>query len=358
MGVVHTLKSLFAGGVVLLLVLMVAILFLDQPLSDTTSTFRDSQSVGRFKSKNIPTKYANFFYQTCQKQLEDERSTEFRRLFMPYCIETQIKRLVVSEELAHNIGMEASKEQAKNQAMTEAKSYFEQQGDEVSAEDQLTFADWYRRIIQYTPLDLRQKQLSSQNFYSQFSKKMDYSPSQLMEKKMSTDSKIQIEIISFNRQVLEQELQKTDSSEVSRNKKIEKIFSNIGKIDKNKGMAEVSRITQLSSIRTPPLNLQELANVQTNNGSINLLKDQFIGELTNKKIGKLLGPFTDEIENQSSNTVFFTIRNIRLANSLTLLDMVKQTRSEQPQLNELFLDYLVDEGAKRGNFQLSLPEIN
>ena len=388
-------KKLAAGTIVLLLAVMLGVIFLEQPITQTTSVFQDDQSYGSYKGKEIPYQVFNFFYQNCSNELQGQNTPEIRKMLLPYCMENRVQQVLIGADLAAEVGMAASQDQAKQNAVQEAKNLFDQQNQQQNTleEDRLDFADWYRRVIQYSPISFRATQLSAGNFFRLFSEDLPESPVATDHQRRAKQGQIRVDIVAFNRQILETELSKTIASPESRQKKIEAIFQQVQNLDldaKKTTLQDISRITGLTIHRGKSMPLSELSNVQTAYGNFNLLQPRFIARFRNlqKLEGmQIMGPI--EIESSepegggpSSKTLFLALRSLNIpaqrkfpqtkkaagdgsakpasvggasGGATTAADAGGAASSD---MQDIFLRMIMERQALRGNFDLKLPEFN
>ncbi len=403
------LKKAGAALVILVLILMMGLLFSSQPIEEITSIFTGSSDVGEFEGEVISARDYSFQEESCRNWINEQKLGQ-SEYFLKYCIQNRLRQSYALSRIGKRLAFEVSPASVKKEILAQSRLEYASQQN-VDPDDKWSLGDIYRQNLSSFPLEWRGRQRILSDTYKLLSAPFPVSPAKKQWEKEAKQIKLSLRLLYFRNEDLrgklkakvrvssqeiqerfEKEMQQkqaklkqTEQTEQTEQKAQQKSKTKLS-ADKKKSLREEiqkEKVTQMeaelhSSLKAliqverdkkalekiaamtavPVHNLgkralSDLGSLQIGKDRISLFQKDFIKHIDHKIQNKALGPLQS-----GAFQVYVEILKIHRPTSLLFKkerEPAQKTETKieaDTKLSNEFLNYLIEQESKRGNFTL------
>ena len=399
------LKKIGAGITIVLLALMMTLMFSGQSTDEIAGVLVGRGGAGGFDGQTIPLATYGEVDARCRDRIRQIMGGgQAPDYFVRNCVNGSLKELYVLPKIAGAVGLDVPASEIQRQVAEQAQAQFAAQGAQVHPDDRLSVKEIYNRLIQQSSIDMQRRGAvadrvrrtlggsfplpDSLSFSEDMSRDISirlrlvrYTAEELLE---NTDTKIEVSeeeirlafekeqagVSDEKRKNFETEKKFVKNRLIQERKQVElsKVKESLGKLTKDVGLEDVAGLTG-AKIRTPGrVSLSELQRVDVRDGGgpLNLAIPGFMLDLGKKGDVILSGP-----HQIGSSTVYVEVSDFRVPEKYARSEVesakekleraadrsaARDTGADQAsQLNAALFQYLVDQTAERGRFEVYVP---
>lgn len=381
----ESIKKIGATIIVIALVLIMAISFSSQDMSEILAILSGGSKIGSYRGEEIRPEVYRYAEESCKSRYRIEGGIP--QVFLDQCTADTVRDMMVMPAVVTDLGLDVSEAQIQDRLISALRTEVEIQNRSRLPDDRLSLEQMVHRELARFPLSLRLRLSRLGLFQDYIAVPFPVSEAETQALARAKDSVFELRVIaftdtdlmkSFTAEASEEEMKdlyekdkkeaeiraKKEKKEVTypsyeerkeflkeriltekKKKRLEELKASLGQ-RKDLSLAVVSEKTKQNPDRVT-VKFSELNAVSLPSGKrLNLTGDRFLADVAVSRDG-LKGPYQD-----AETTIYLTVEQVKLAPAPNTVN-TELSRNRAMYLSYAFANRIIKEYAETGKFKLT-----